>query len=262
MPITEFQRGVLMLLKPNRNPDSFVAGAIAIHRQPGSARYSNDIDFFHDLDEAVSLSYAADSSLLKSTGYKLNVLIEQPSFIRCTISKGKDSLKLEWVRDTAFRFFPVLEDSDLGYRLHDVDLTVNKVLALANRNEVRDIIDLIQLNETTLSLSAACWAACGKDPGFSPELLFDCISRHSTIRSDQLGAEQLVVERSPMALKKEWLQLLEAAKNEIATAPGKDLGCIYVTSKNAVVKSPFKGNQLDKLRPHFGTVGGSWPRIV
>jgi hypothetical protein len=59
MPISEFQRTVMLLLKPNRNPDSFVAGGVAIHRAEDSKRYSNDIDFFHDVDEAVALSERA-----------------------------------------------------------------------------------------------------------------------------------------------------------------------------------------------------------
>ena len=151
MPVTPFQREVLKLIKANRNPNSYVAGGVAIHREASSARRSNDIDFFHLTEIAVRESASADIAVLKENNYSIEYVLDQPSFIRVIISKGAQALKLEWVRDTAFRFFPVIEDDMLGFRLHDVDLAVNKCLALANRSEVRDIIDLIQIHKTTLS---------------------------------------------------------------------------------------------------------------
>jgi len=36
---------------------------------------------------------------------------------------------LEWARDSAFRFFPLIEHPDLGIVLHPFDLAANKVLA-------------------------------------------------------------------------------------------------------------------------------------
>ena len=261
MPITAFQREVLQLLKPNRKQESFVAGGIAIHRDNQSSRYSNDIDFFHDLDEAVTSSYLADESVLKANRFLIEILISQPSFIRAAISKGENSLKIEWVRDTAFRFFPLIEDTELGYRLHDVDLAINKVLALANRNEVRDMIDLIQLDRTTISLASACWAACGKDPGFTPELLFDCISRHAIVRPEQLAAENLVEPLSPVELKKRWLSLFNSATEQLRKAPVKDLGCLYLSRDNEVVRDPFSGD-MKHFHRHFGSIGGSWPRLA
>ena len=242
MPITEFQRSVMLLLKQNRHPNSYVAGGIAIHRRDSSRRYSNDVDFFHDADEAVSASAQADIETLESHGFQVEHLIEQPSFIRVVINRKRDSLKLEWVRDTAFRFLPIVEDEDLGYRLHDVDLAVNKCLALANRTEVRDILDLIQLHEEVLSLPSICWAACGKDPGFTPDLLLDCMRRHSIIRPEQLAAESLTNPPSPPELKRFWLTLLEETEQILPLFPAADLGCIYLDDKGRyyTINQPFR----------------------
>jgi len=259
MPITNFQKQLLQLLKANRRPDSYIAGGTAIHRGEHSSRFSNDIDFFHETDEALAKSVKADLGTLKENGYSVEPLIEQPGFVRVVVEKGNESLKLEWVRDTAYRFFPVAEDEDLGYRLHDVDLAVNKCLALANRNEVRDILDLIQTDQTILSLSATCWAACGKDPGFTPDLLLDCMSRNSIIRPEQLEAESLERPISAPELKKEWLSLLDRASKELLNYPADELGCIYLDSDGNVVRSP-NHPQSKKVQPHYGTVGGSWPK--
>ena len=261
MPLTEFQMGVLRLLKQHRSPDSYVAGGAAIHRAPASLRRSRDVDFFHSTDEAVVSSAQADLTLLSRNGFSVQRLIEQPAFIRAVIAQGEQSLKLEWVRDTAFRFFPVIEDDQLGYRLHDVDLMVNKCLALANRNEVRDIVDLIQQHREVLSLPAACWAACGKDPGFTPALLLDCMRRNSIIRPEQLNAEYLERPLTAPELKMEWLALLAEAERILPDFPPAELGCLYLTPAGDIAHAPDPARLTQMVR-HFGKLGGSWPRVV
>jgi hypothetical protein len=47
--------------------------------------------------------------------------------------------------------------------LHPIDLAVNKVLALAGRDEPRDLLDTLYQHREVLCLGALCWAACGKD---------------------------------------------------------------------------------------------------
>ena len=261
MPLTPFQSQVLLLLKAHRNPNSYVAGGIAIHRSPTSLRHSNDIDFFHDTDEAVTAGAELDRRVLEDNRYTVRTIIAQPSFIRAVINKGNESLKLEWVRDTAFRFFPVVEDDELGFRLHDVDLMVNKCLALANRNEVRDILDLRQQQQSVMSLPAACWAACGKDPGFTPDMLIDHMQRNSIIRLEALAAESLREPPSATDLKREWLASLKRTAESLRAFPAVDLGCVYLDSKGSVVHSPDP-SELSKLQRHFGSVGGSWPRLA
>lgn len=261
MPISSFQEEVLLLLKAQRNPDSYVAGGVAVHRSPTSIRRSNDIDFFHGTDEAVAQSATSDLALLESHGYAVETVINQPSFVRALVSRSGEALKLEWVRDTAFRFFPVEADSLLGYRLHDVDLATNKCLALANRNEVRDIIDLIELDRSVISLAAACWAACGKDPGFTPEMLIDCMQRNSIIRPEALAAESLTVEITAVQLKKTWLRLLQKCRELLQQFPASDLGCVYLDGRGAVVHTPAI-KDLKSYQKHFGSTGGAWPRVA
>jgi len=261
MPVTEFQKKVLGLLRAHRNPNSYVAGGIAIHRSESSLRFSNDIDFFHDTDIAVGEAATADTDVLKRIGYKVEILLDQRSFIRAVASKDDTSLKLEWVRDTAFRFFPIVEDPSLGYRLHDVDLAVNKCLALANRIEVRDIVDLIQMHTSVMSLAATCWAACGKDPGFTPEFLIDCMQRHSVIRPEQLKSESLIREISPTDLKRDWLEILNPVTQLLREFPAVDLGCVYVTTDGSIVRAPTPTSISGKVR-HFGSVGGCWPVVI
>lgn len=261
MPITEFQTTVLQLLKQHRNPNSYVAGGVAINRESESPRLSNDIDFFHDTSEAVLKCSNFDLTLLGQSGYEIKYIFNQPGYVQVLVSKNNNFLKLEWVRDTAFRFFPVIEDDILGYRLHDYDLAINKCLALANRNEVRDIIDLLFLDKNKISLAASCWAACGKDPGFTPELLFDCMRKNSIIRSEQVDAESLISKISPVELKKEWLELLNSSIATLNDLPANDLGCLYIDQKGEIV-SDLRKVKLAQYQKHFGSIGGCWPSLT
>jgi Nucleotidyl transferase AbiEii toxin, Type IV TA system len=258
MPITNFQQQVFLVLKKSRNPDSYIAGGTAINRDSASPRFSQDIDIFHDTDEAVSLGYQADCQALASARYTVRPLIEQRGFFRAVVSKGNDAVKLEWVRDTAFRFFPVVDDPILGYRLHDADLAINKLIALANRSEIRDAIDLLHLHVSVLSAAACCWAACGKDPGFTPDLIFDMAQRHCTFTPDMLAAENLRSPLDPVQLKLDLLELFDTAKATVSRFPSGDLGCLYLDHDGNVVKDP-RVEHVKTYRKHFGSVKGSWP---
>lgn len=261
MPITKFQQYVLKLIKKHRNPNSYVAGGVAMNRDADSVRHSNDIDFFQDTDTAVTASATADIEVLKAVGCQVKVLLNQPSFWRVVVSQGVEALKLEWVRDTAFRFYPVIEDPLLGFRLHDVDLVVNKCLALANRNEVRDIIDLIYYQEQAVPIATACWAACGKDPGFTPVLLLDSMRRNSIIRPEQLAAETLTRKITAPELKQKWLHILSYTEQALNKLTASDLGCLYLDTKGAVV-DVGQVKDFNTLVKHYGSIGGSWPQVV
>jgi hypothetical protein len=261
MPITVFQKIVLKLIKLNRSPESYVAGGTAIHRAHDSLRFSDDIDFFHDADQAVTEAFQTDRTTLLSAGYTFQTQISEPSFYRATIGKADEQLKLEWVRDTAFRYFPVVDDEELGYRLHDIDLAINKCLALANRSVVRDALDIIELDRNILNFPAIVSAACGKAPGFTPDFMLEMIQRHMTFTPDQLAAESLTKPVDPVKLKKDLLALLELTRKTLQDVPPKAIGCLFTDKQGNVLKD------LSKLRPtqhtpHFGTIRGSWPKIV
>ena len=261
MPITAFQKIVLKLIKSNRSPDSYVAGGTAIQRAPGSLRFSADIDFFHDADQAVTDAFQSDRATLLSAGYTFEIQISQPSFYRATIGKADEQLKLEWIRDTAFRFFPVVDDEELGYRLHDIDLAINKCLALANRSAVRDALDIIELDRDIISLAAIVSAACGKDPGFTPDLMLEMIQRHMTFTPDQLAAESLTKPVDPVKLKKELLTLIERTRKTLNSVPANAMGCLFI-DKNGDVLKDLSNLKMTHHTPHHGTIRGSWPKVV
>ena len=172
----------LLLLAANRNPESHAGDGSVINRSDQSPRYSSDIDLFHDVAESVAACAATDAAVLGANGHAVSWLLEQPYLRRAKVSRGTDSLRLDWCYDSAFRFFSVQQDPDFGYSLHPADLATNKVLALAGRSEVRDFVDALYLHESYLSLGGLCWAACGKDQGFTPWSLLEQAKRNVKFR--------------------------------------------------------------------------------
>jgi hypothetical protein len=262
MPLTELQARLLRLLAANRSPDSYLAGATVIHQVAETPRFSQDLDFFHDLEASVAQSAAADAATLAAAGYHVRWLLRTPLFHRAVVAAAGEEVRLEWAQDTAFRFFPVESDPICGYRLHLADAAVNKLLALAGRQEVRDLVDILHLDAHGLSVGALAWAACGKDPGYTPDLLLQHCNRHACCTQDQLNRLMLRQPLDVRALKVRWLQALEQARDLVAALPGDELGCLYLTAQGAVTTPDPATFASATLHRHAGSVRGAWPTLL
>ena len=115
-----------------------MGGGVALNLLTGGHRVSRDIDLFHDTEEALDATWAADRTLLEANGFELRVVRERASFVEAMISRDEDVVLMQWVRDSAYRFFPLVAHEELGLVLHPFDLATNKVLAMVGRLEVRD----------------------------------------------------------------------------------------------------------------------------
>src|SRR6266849_7656056 len=228
MPLTSFQKEVARLLAANRNPDSHLGGGAVINRAGDSPRYSADLDLFHDVAETVLASAEADTAVLIRHGYEVEWLLRQPYLQRARVRRAAGTVRLDWCYDSAFRFFPVQADAEFGFCLHQADLATNKLLALAGRSEVRDFIDALYLPRTYLSLGTMCWAACGKNQGFSPWSLLDYAKRNVKFRDEDLASGYLAQPLSLATLKEEWLQAVRQAESWFPQMNAADVGCLFV----------------------------------
>lgn len=74
---------------------------MALNELLGGARVSRDIDLFHDTEEAVEASWAADRARLEDAGYAVRALRERPGFVEAEVSSGGETVRIEWSRDSA-----------------------------------------------------------------------------------------------------------------------------------------------------------------
>jgi hypothetical protein len=261
MPLTPFQKGVARILMANRTPESHIAGGAVINRRESGLRYSDDLDIFHDAAASVAASAEADAKALEAAGYSVEWTIRNEGFFRAEASRDDGHVRLDWTTDSAFRFFPVQPDEEFGYCLHQADLATNKVLALAGRSEIRDFLDILQLDQDYLSLGAIMWAACGKDAGFTPDLLLDQTNRHSRYQESDLKGENLARPVDLRELKRQWLAARERAGGLFARLPPEELGCLYLDPENRPVTPDPSSPDFAELTRHKGSVRGAWPKM-
>lgn len=262
MPLGVFEREVLHLLAANRSPDSFIAGASVLHQPPASPRISLDIDIFHDAEESLAASVECDLATLRKADFAVEEGRQMATFFRAHISRHGCETRLEWAVDSAFRFFPVEADAEMGWRLNFWDAATNKVLAFAGRRVFRDYVDTLYLDREYLSLGALAWAAAGKDPGLTPEFIVDWTRRMSRYTPEEILRAQLP---EPPDLPKMKQHLLEAAAKAEALflqLPPFEMGCLYLNAAGVPVCPEPQSPEFTHLTRHFGSVKGAWPRIV
>ena len=268
MALTPLQRDVCRLLAEGRrrHRDSYVAGGVALSVALRSHRLSRDVDLFHDTTEAVARSWDRDRLALESAGFEVAPLRERPGYVEAAVARGQDRLVMEWTRDSAFRFFPLVEDDDLGLVLHPFDLATNKVLALVGRLEARDWVDVLTCDARLQPLGCLAWAACGKDPGFTPGGILAQARRSSRYSADELAS--LAFDGPPpnaSDLSRQWRSALDRAGAMIDLLPAGHVGEAVLTQSATLftggAEELAETEAANRLRFHRGRVGGAWPQI-
>ncbi len=269
MAITEFQRVICRLLAQSRieQGDSYVAGGVALNTLIGAPRVSRDIDLFHDTREALAATWDSDRKRLLETGYQIDIRRERPTFVEALVARDDETVVLEWVCDSAYRFFPLVQHPDFGLTLHPFDLATNKVLALVGRLEVRDWIDTMACNDRLQHLGYLAWAACGKDPGYSPTFLLAEAKRSARYSTEEVTA--LAFEGAPpdaAELSTRWAVLLREAQAIVDRLPVSDVGRCVMRTQGEL----FRGTADDlagalarhELAFHSGSIRGAMPSLV
>jgi hypothetical protein len=172
---------------------------------------------------------------------------------------------MEWARDSAFRFFPLLRHDELGLTLHAFDLATNKVLALVGRLEARDWVDVIASAERIQPLGYLAWAASGKDPGFGPRAILEQAAR--TARYTAADVEQLAFAGGPpdaAVLSQTWHSMLGTAADVIEALPPHRVGtCVLTEGELCRAPATELAHRLEEGRVvfHEGTIRGALPNL-
>src|SRR6516162_2792664 len=77
---------------------SYVAGATPLNRN--TARYSDDIDVFHDCEERVAAAALHDVDVLEAAGHRVTWLRQLPLLYTAEITHSDTSTRLEWLHKT------------------------------------------------------------------------------------------------------------------------------------------------------------------
>jgi hypothetical protein len=137
---------------------------------------------------------------------------------------------------------------------------------LAGRLEARDWIDVLNCHDHIQPLGYLVWAACGKDPGFSPTSLLAAARRSS--RYSQVELDALAFAGAPpdaKALGAKWHGILQEAVVISDLLPTAEVGKCVITTAGELYRGT--ANDLSTalenkhITFHEGTIRGVLPRI-
>ncbi|HNV02668.1 MAG TPA: hypothetical protein PLE61_02430 [Vicinamibacterales bacterium] len=269
MGLSSYQRDVCRLIAANRrrSGESYFAGGATLNELIAAPRLSRDIDVFHDTEEALQASWHADRLDLERAGYAVRTVRERPGFVEAEVRRGPETVLMEWARDSAFRFFPLVEHDELGLVLHPFDLATSKVLALVGRVEPRDFLDVVNCDREVQPLGYLAWAACGKDPGFSPAAILEEAARASRYTVDDFqGLDFEGGAPDPGELMRAWHALLGAARFVVNVLPSESAGRAVLDRAGRLFRGDVDALEAavasGELRYHSGSIRGALPRIV
>jgi hypothetical protein len=269
MALSDFQRSVCRLLADSRlaSGEQYVAGGLALNAMLAGTRVSRDIDLFHDTDEALAASSEADQRALARAGYAVEPGRRSIGFVEVTVRHTSgEVLEVQWVRDSAYRFFPLILHEDLGLSLHPFDLATNKVLALVGRVAARDWVDIITCHERVSPLGCLAWAACGKDAGMSPLFIVEEAARTARYSAPEFDALEFAGERPDRAvLGRLWRHALAEARTMIDDLPPDEVGRAVLDEHG----TPFRGSARELSQAvarggivfHAGAIRGAIPTV-
>jgi len=148
----------------------YLTGGTAASRGYLRHRFSDDLDLFVNDDERFSLwADRLVSSVADRAGWAVNVGLRDPRFVRFVIAAPEVDLKVELVNDVPSRVGQVTAHPTLGRLDSAENILANKLTALADRKEPKDLADVwgfcVRMG---LRLAPALEGAHGKAAGLFP----------------------------------------------------------------------------------------------
>lgn len=260
MPIREFHAEVLRLLAHNRSASAYLAGGTLSSAE--GLRYSQDLDYFQDTADLTLDVFKLDRKLLEENGYTVMLIGRPvPGYVRATIVKGDQSLKVDWAHEAAWHFFSPIPDDLFGYRLHWADAATNKILAFASRREPRDAYDALQWHENRLSLGALIWAASGKDAGLPPGLILEEIRRNARISPQDLSLLEIDGRFDPAEFGRKFREAVRQAEVLIESLPPETAGHLFLDEDGNPIE-PDPENEASLSHPIAPREGGLIPQAL
>jgi hypothetical protein len=150
--------------------------------------------------------------------------------------------------------------------MHPFDLATNKVLALVGRLEVRDWIDTIECDTKVQPLGYLAWAACGKDPGFSPALILTLAARSHYSAEEVKALAFSGPAPDATDLSRRFRAMLDRATLTIGELPVEELGKCVLSDAGSLFTGDAEALQRalaeGRVRFHPGSIRGALPSLV
>ncbi len=145
----------------------FLTGGAALAGFHLYHRETKDLDLF-TTEDLIEHGVAALAAAARSLGAAMESLMTAPEFRRFLLRRGSSSVIVELVRDRAPQVFP--DKPAIGTVRVDPpeEIMANKLCTLLGRAEIRDLVDVMALEQAGFSVEEHLPLALQKDGGLTP----------------------------------------------------------------------------------------------
>jgi len=185
--LTELQRIVLELFFKLPEADGFVlAGGAALVASGLTERPTQDVDLFgSDLASGITAAADALEAAFADRGWKTERIRDTATFRRLVVRSPDDELLVDLAVDSPPLGVPTI--TAVGPTYPPRELAARKLLALFDRAEARDFVDVHTLSER-FDLDDLLDLAGDLDEGFTSALLAEMLASHARFTDDDLAA--------------------------------------------------------------------------
>jgi hypothetical protein len=177
MTLTDLQRLVLGLFFGLPESDGFVlAGGAALIATGLTERPTQDVDLFgSDLAAGIAGAANALEAACLDRGWAVERIRDAKTFRRLVVRRSHDGLLVDLAVDSPPLGPPAI--TAVGPTYPPDELAARKLLALFDRAEARDFVDVHALSER-MDLAALLHLCAQLDGGFTPSLLAEMLATH------------------------------------------------------------------------------------
>jgi hypothetical protein len=157
----------------------FLTGGAALAGFYLHHRETTALDFFTHDGEAFERGAFALRAAAAQLGAEVSIKQDAPGFKRYLVTRGDDSVLVDTVWERVKAAYPDKKEEGRIILDSPEEITVNKLTTLVSRSEPRDVVDLMLLERSGLSIDAALPKAMEKDGGCTPATLAWVLSQVS-----------------------------------------------------------------------------------
>lgn len=129
-------------------------------------RRTEDLDLF-TMENEVENGFRLVVEVAKSLGANVEPIQTSPNFRRILLKRGAEAIVIDLIREYVIQVSPEKTVIN-GIRIDTPDeILANKLCSLLSRSEIRDLVDVRELERAGFSLENALTAAAKKDSGLT-----------------------------------------------------------------------------------------------
>ena len=148
----------------------FLSGGAALVGFYFGHRETRDLDLF-TLENEIEAGFRLVNEAAKELNASVESIQTSPDFRRLLLKRETEAIVIDLVRERVFQISPEKPVIN-GIRVDlPEEILANKLCALLSRSEIRDLVDVRELERAGFSLEEALEAAAKKDSGLTPAQL-------------------------------------------------------------------------------------------